>query len=296
MRLLAVVLTVVIGAMLWQHFRYLEIRRNTVQDRQPLFYSSARFHVMTFLELAPEGETIAALTRLREQFEGLGQPRWVYAGQVAFAMDSEQLGPSRWDAVILLEYASREAYESAARRPAHREALDAFQRTYSHGMQRPEILNLGVPQFLLFRMFFDMLKGNWTAPALVPVFDAPESVRALMLNERMADLLRLAPVNDQALVVFNLMQPGTSEEQKANTGYGSKMLTRMASLAHGPMHVGRAITLEGRAAFENVVIVYYPGVAYFAELLGSQFFQEIIGDKKLGDTLAVPTVPILSRL
>jgi hypothetical protein len=198
--------------------------------------------------------------------------------------------------VILLEYPSRETYESAIRRPAYREALNAFPRTYSHGMQRPEVLNLGVPQFLLFRKFFDIIKGNWTAPALVPAFDALKSVAAPVLNARIADLLRLAPVNDQAVVIFNLMQPGTPEEQKANNGYGSKMLARMASLAHGPMHMGRAITLEGQATFENVAIVYYPGVAYFAELLGSQFFQGIIGDKQLGDTLSIPTVPILSRL
>ena len=35
---------------------------------------------------------------------------------------------------------------------------------------------------------------------------------------------------------------------------------------------------------------------YFAELLSSEFFLGIIGDKQLGDTQAVPTVPILSRL
>ena len=36
-------------------------------------------------------------------------------------------------------------------------------------------------------------------------------------------------------------------------------------------------------------MVYYPGVRYFAELVGSRFFQGIIGDKQLGDTLVVPT-------
>lgn len=74
------------------------------------------------------------------------------------------------------------------------------------------------------------------------------------------------------------------------------MITRMAGLTHGPMHVGRAVTLEGNARFDQVVVVYYPGPGYFADLIGSEFFQDIIGDKQLADTQAVPTVPILSEL
>ena len=70
----------------------------------------------------------------------------------------------------------------------------------------------------------------------------------------------------------------------------------MGRLAHGPMHMGSAVTLEGDASFKTVAIVYYPGVSYFAKLVSSRFFLGIIGDKQLGDTQAVPTVPILSRL
>jgi len=73
-------------------------------------------------------------------------------------------------------------------------------------------------------------------------------------------------------------------------------LTRMAALAHGPMHLGSAVPVEGDAQFDDVVIVYYPGVDYFSHLVRSRFFQGIIGDKQLGDTLVVLTVPILSRL
>jgi hypothetical protein len=72
------------------------------------------------------------------------------------------------------------------------------------------------------------------------------------------------------------------------------MIGAMAERGCGPMHMGRAVTLEGDADFDDVAIVYYPGVAYFAEMLGSNFFQGIIGDKQLGDTQATVTVPILS--
>ncbi len=74
------------------------------------------------------------------------------------------------------------------------------------------------------------------------------------------------------------------------------MLTRMGRTVNGPMHIGSAVTIEGEAVFDSVAIVYYPGVSYFAELLASRFFQGIIGDKQLGDTQAVATVPILSLL
>ncbi len=46
----------------------------------------------------------------------------------------------------------------------------------------------------------------------------------------------------------------------------------------------------------NVVIVYYPGVEYFAEMLQSEFFTGIVGGKQLGDTLSSPTVPLLPHL
>ena len=121
-------------------------------------------------------------------------------------------------------------------------------------------------------------------------------VERLELEARQADLRELRPVNDEALVVFNLTLPGSPEQQAADRSYGWKMIARMAALGHGPRHIGRAVTLEGNARFDRVVIVYYPGVGYFARLIGSHFFQGIIGDKQLGDTQAVPTVPVLSQL
>ena len=157
-------------------------------------------------------------------------------------------------------------------------------------------MNLLFPQALLALRFVDVVKGHWNVESLVPGPASEDTGRMVELKSRIEDLLRLQSVNDEALVVFNLIQPGNSAQRAADRSYGLKMLTRMAGLAHGPMHAGSAITLEGEASFENVVVVYYPGVSYFAELLGSQFFQGIIGDKQLGDTQAVPTVPILSQL
>jgi hypothetical protein len=74
------------------------------------------------------------------------------------------------------------------------------------------------------------------------------------------------------------------------------MFGLMAEMGNGPMHIGAAVTLEGQADFDNVVIVYYPGVEYFAELIQSEFFTGIVGGKQLGDTLSSPTVPLLPHL
>ncbi len=88
----------------------------------------------------------------------------------------------------------------------------------------------------------------------------------------------------------------SAEQSAANSGYGSEMLGLMAEMGNGPMHMGRAVTLEGDADFDNVIIVYYPGVDYFAEMIQSEFFTGIVGGKQLGDTLSSPTVPLLPHL
>ena len=55
-------------------------------------------------------------------------------------------------------------------------------------------------------------------------------------------------------------------------------------MGNGPMHIGTAVTLEGEADFDNVVIGYYPGVEYFAQMIRSEFFTSIVGGKQLADT------------
>ena len=282
--------------MLWQHVRYLRARRDIVQDRQPMLYSGDSFHVITFLDVAQGQDVIEAVRKLRPQLEASGTAQLIYAGQAAFTRASTQLGPRSWDAVLLMQYSSRASYDQAAKSAGYREALAAFEQTYSHGMQRHGLVNLGLPQVLLALSLVDVVTGHFRVPSLVAMPESEMSGQQRELKARVADLLSLRPLNDQALVVFNLIQPGTREQRAADASYGRKMMTRMARLAHGPMHLGSAVSVEGDASFESVVIVYYPGVSYFAELISSRFFLEIIGDKQLGDTQAVPTVPILSKL
>jgi hypothetical protein len=56
------------------------------------------------------------------------------------------------------------------------------------------------------------------------------------------------------------------------------------------------VTIEGDAEFDDVNIVYYPGIDYLISLMQSKFYNGIVAGKQLGDTLAIPTVPILDRL
>jgi hypothetical protein len=48
--------------------------------------------------------------------------------------------------------------------------------------------------------------------------------------------------------------------------------------------------------FDRVALVYYPGVQYFADMMRSRFYRDIVGDKQLADTQASITVPVLDRL
>ena len=79
-------------------------------------------------------------------------------------------------------------------------------------------------------------------------------------------------------------------------GYGSAMLDLMAETGNGPVHIGRAVTVEGNASFDNVAIVYYPGVEYLAEMIQSKYFSGIFGGKRLSDSLGLLTVPLLPHL
>ena len=133
----------------------------------------------------------------------------------------------------------------------------------------------------------------------VQLVDAPRD-RHLWTERYDRDLSDvLALQSDVALavvVVLNFIKNGSAEQREANSGYGSEMFGLMAEMGNGPTHVGAAVTLEGEADFDNVVIVYYAGVEYFAEMLQSEFFTGIVGGKQLGDTLSSPTVPLLPHL
>lgn len=291
------VLAGVVLAMGWQHFRYLKARRGPVQDRQPLFYGSSTLHVVTYLRVHPGEAPLEPLRKLRGDLEAGGAARVVYAGlSPGVALGSSQIAESSFDAVILAQYPSRGAYEETSRTSTYRAALSRFESHYTHGMDRPVLQNLGLPMLLLAIRAQQLLSGAPSLWPLTPVDEADLDEAALERREGMARLDGLRPYSEEAVVIFNLLKGGTRAQREADRRYGLQMARGFAEGGHGPMHMGRAVTLEGDADFDRVAIVYYPGISYFQELMTSRFFDSIVGGKQPGDTLAVPTVPVLDRL
>jgi hypothetical protein len=294
---LAIVVLAAVAACLWQEARYLRIRREVVQDRQPILHGDV-FHVLTLLELAPGQDLLGAVRKLRGSVELGGGGRVVYAGKVALdALSSAQLVEHfgeevHWSAVVLVQYASRADWQRAAASDAVRGALRAFPRTHSTGLERSAAQNLALPLVLLWVRARQIVTG---APSHFPFERAPDLPEVF---ERLA-IPRLTAERElgrHAAVVVNLNREGTADAQAADRAYVSEMFGLMAEGVHGPMHVGRAVRLEGEAEFDTVALVYYPGVDYFADMARSRFYREIVGGKQLGDAQASITVPILDRL
>ncbi len=103
-------------------------------------------------------------------------------------------------------------------------------------------------------------------------------------------------IRDDAIVVVNLIQPGTAEQRAADRSYSREMMRGMAEGGYGPMHMGGAIPVEGEHRFKQFVAVYYPGIDHMHAMIGSAFINRIGPGKQLGDTLAVATIPVLSKL
>lgn len=278
-----------------QHRRYLKARREIVQDQQPLLYPSRTFHAVLYLKVELGKDVVGAVRSLRSVLEAPGAGTLVYAGRAATELVRSEQVENDWDAVLLVQYGSRQAFDSARERPEQRGALARFERVYVHGFQRPALINLMIPLALLRRRASDILRGNPSAFPFIPAGDeAHASQRAMM-----KDLEALEPHRDlgeDAVVVFNLIKPGDAAQRAADRAYLASMMSAMAERAHGPMHVGRSVTVEGNARFSSVAIVYYPGIDHMQEMMASTFMARIGEGKQQGDSLAVVTLPFLSKL
>jgi uncharacterized protein (DUF1330 family) len=294
-RLIGLMVLVVLVATVVQHVRYQNLRHGVVGDAQSAFHSPGVFHVVTVFSPGPDQDLIGAVgefvTLVRRQG---GRP--IYAGKiVATAIRSRQIPDMDWDAFVLVQYPSRSDYDEALAAPEYQELRGRFAGSYSLGMQRRPLLNLSLPVTLLTRRVIDVVFGRQDVYPFTPAEfpERPESELQQSLVERL--LAEQAPGRD-ALVVLNFISQGDSAQRAANASYGSEMMSLMAEAGGGPMHMGRAVTLEGDAQFDQVVIVYYPGVVYFSEMLQSSFFNRIVKRKQLEDSLSAPSVPLLPGL
>jgi hypothetical protein len=197
---------------------------------------------------------------------------------------------------VLVQHPSRASYDATARSATYQSALAAFPESYSIGADRSVLLNVAIPQLLLAVRTHQLVTRKPSLYPLVASEEVATGPRAVRGAEARAAFESVRELGEEAVVVVNLLKGGTPEQRKADTAYGLAMARGFAEGAHGPMHMARAVTLEGDAQFDRVALVYYPGVDYFQQLVGSTFFNGIVDGKQPGDTLAAPTVPVLSRL
>ncbi len=286
-------LVCLLAAAIWQHRRYLHVRREILRDRQPILYAGDTFHALTFVKIRPGSPVVDDVLALRRSIEVQGGGLVVYAGQVGpAAVVSEQI-PHDWSALILVQYPSRQAFDRFNAIADYRSALARFENSYTHGVVRPAATNLLVVQGLLLLRLSNIVRFVPSSFPFVPVGDeASSKQRAKMKEMKQLDAFR--PLGEKGVVIFNLIKPGNAEQRSADRSYRLEMMSGMAEGGYGPMHMGRAVTVEGDAEFEQFAAVYYPGIDFLQSMIGSTFMSRIGGDKQLGDSLAVVTVPILS--
>lgn len=297
--IVGIVLVAIVAAMVWQHLRYQDARRNAVHDLQDVFHSNTVLHGVLFLKVAPDTDLFEAMGALRAGTDALRGAQTVYAGKVAMnglasSQMVEALGEDvAWDAVALVQFDGRAAYDRWRGDEGVRVAMGGFGTTYAHGMKRSALANLGLVQgFLLSRV----LQALTFQPSVLPFEPARREGVQVATDGQRATMLEELELGRDAVFVANLIKTGTPEEAAADARYSGAMMAAMARGGHGPLHMGTAVTLEGDASFDRVAFVYYPGVQYFYDLTGSTFFRNIIGDKQLGDTQSTVTVPILHLL
>ena len=286
-------------AAVWQHLRYLRIRRDRVEDRQPLIYPGATFHTVTLLKVESadgrDGE-LATLRALRDAIEAPGGGRVVYAGLVGVTMaESAQLS-NDWSAVVLAQYPSRDAFDRHRETTEIRQVLGGCERTYVHGFKRSALINVLLPIALGVMHLRDILLRREPILPFKPLADEDALPPIQMKRKEILKLDDYRDVRDDAIVVVNLIQPGTAEQRAADGAYTREMMRGMAEGGYGPMHMGRAIRVEGEHRFKQFAVVYYPGIDHMHAMIGSAFINRIGPGKQLGDTLALATIPVLSKL
>lgn len=285
----------ILGLCVWQHRRYLKVRREIVQDQQPVLHPGRTFHALIYLKVEPGTDVIDAVRSLRPVLESPGAGTIVYAGQAAVALVRSEQVENDWDAVLLVQYDSRQAFDAARERTEQQQALASFEQVYIHGFQRSVLANLMIPQVLLKLRATDILRRKPSHFPFVPVGDDAFPSQKVMIED-LKTLEKLRHLCEDAVVVFNLIKPGDAAQRAADRAYTQSLMSAMAERTHGPMHVGRAVTVEGDAKFSAVAVVYYPGIDYLQNMIGSTFMNRIGEGKQQGDSLAVVTVPFLSKL
>ena len=171
-----------------------------------------------------------------------------------------------------------------------------FADSYQHGMRRNRGVGLSMSRYLLGVRLRDILRGNWKVKPFQTSAEFETYPELQTWRKRASRVRALHEVNRHGLVVFNLVKRPAATHAAASDEIGGGLLSRMAALSHGPLHIGRSVALEKSASFNRVYILYYPSARYYAEMLSSQFYFKVGGYRPLNDAIRVATVPITARL
>lgn len=283
------------SAVVEEQQRYFSVLQNTVHDRQNQVHGPNVFHVVSALKLGKDADLIDVMKEYKRVVEDLGG-ELVYVGKTAFpGTASKQLSESDWSVFVALQLSDRQHWNELSAEDEYTRMLSAFDASYSIGFQRDSLENLGMPANLLGRRIQQKLTGAPKIFPFQPVESGPMASKQLgaSFDKMTADH---EIYSKDAIVIVNFQKFGTDEESEANSGYANKLGKLFAEVGHGVTHIGRAVELEGDAEFDQVVLVYYPGLQYFFDMVRSTFYTGIYSSKQLGDTLSTITVPILQLL
>jgi len=300
--LIAIPISLLLIAALAQQWRYHRIRRDIVMDRQPLFHDAKALHVITALKLGPDQRLLPGVKAFVDGLEATGA-LVVYAGKtVITGTQSSQLPADEWDVFVVTQFPSRKAWDEVAASDAYAKLKAGFVNTWSIGMRRDRVQNLMLPVGLLAMRARQIITREEARFPFVlnedtSILDAGDGVDPVQRRMFLEHLVQEnAQYSENAMVIVNFQKDGTAAQKKADAGYTHEMVSLMAEVGHGPMHMGRAVSLEDDVDFDRVVLVYYPGFKYFVDMVQSKFYTGVFGGKQLGDNLSTPTVPILQHL
>ncbi|MCP4039114.1 MAG: hypothetical protein GY733_19400, partial [bacterium] len=176
------------------------------------------------------------------------------------------------------------------------QVLGGCERSYVHGFQRPVLPNLLIPIALGAMRIRDIVLRREPILPFQPLAEEDALPPIQMKRKEILKLNDYRDIRDDAIVVVNLIRPGTPEQRAADRAYTGEMMRGMAEGGYGPMHMGRAIRVEGEQRFSQFAAVYYPGIDHMHAMIGSAFINRVGPGKQLGDTLAVATIPVLAKL
>ncbi len=296
LEIVAFVLVVIVTVVIWQEVRYRRVRRTRAQDYQRTLHPGNAFHVLVFFKLGSGDKLVPTARRYLELVTEASKAKLVYAGQAAFTVQSEQMEGQDWDGVLLLEYPSREDYQLSCDDYRTGAARGLFADSYYHAMRRNRKVSAAMPRYLLALRLRDILRGRWRMEPFRPSTEFETFPELQVWRDRVGRLRALHEVNRTGLVVFNLLKFPSPGGQAAVEDAGAGLLSRMAALGHGPLHVGRAVVLEKLARFDRVFVIYYPSARYFADMLSSQYYASMTGYRQPGDAIRVPTVPVTAQI